>query len=130
MFLDHLQELPPFLEWIQNAIATTVKEGKVIERDVVHMSMPPTLEVQSYWTMWKFGSHIHVSSIKEHLTTCDNGVITTFEQECVSWPNDQLLQNWSMWDGLKKILELNYGVLTMVVLLCNWLKTNMSRIMQ
>ncbi len=48
MFLDHLQELPPFLEWIQNAIATTVKEGKVIERDVVHMSMPPTLEVQSY----------------------------------------------------------------------------------
>jgi hypothetical protein len=97
---------------------------------VVHMSMPPTLEVQSYWTMWKFGSHIHVSSIKEHLTTCDNGVITTFEQECVSWPNDQLLQNWSMWDGLKKILELNYGVLTMVVLLCNWLKTNMSRIMQ
>jgi len=38
--------------------------------------------------------------------------------------NDQLLQNWSIWDGLKKILELNYVVLNIVVLLCNGVKTN------
>jgi len=86
--------------------------------------MPTILEAQFYWTTWAFGNCIHVSSVKEHLTTCDNGVITTFEQECVSWPNDQLLQNWSTWDGLKKILDLNYGVLTIVVLLCNCVKTN------
>jgi hypothetical protein len=55
----------------------------VIERDVVHMLMPPTFEAKSYCAMWAFGNHIHVSSVKKHLTTFDNGVVATFEQECV-----------------------------------------------
>jgi hypothetical protein len=33
--------------------------------------------------MWAIGNHIHVSSAEKHLTTFDNGVATTFEQECV-----------------------------------------------
>jgi hypothetical protein len=37
----------------------------VIEKDVVHMLMPPTFEVKSYQAMWAFGNHIHVSNAEQ-----------------------------------------------------------------
>jgi hypothetical protein len=37
--------------------------------------------------MYAFGNHIHVVSVKKHLTTYDSGVVATFEQACVSGPN-------------------------------------------
>jgi hypothetical protein len=77
--------------WIKNLIVTIVKEGETIEKDVVHMSMPPTFKARSYQVMWVFGNHIRVSSAKEHLTTCDTDVVLTFEQKCVSIPNDYKL---------------------------------------
>lgn len=55
------------------------------------MSIPPTFKARSYQVMWLFGNHIRVSSAKEHLTTCDSGGVVTFEQKCVSIPNDQKL---------------------------------------
>jgi hypothetical protein len=71
--------------------------------------------------MYAFGNHIHVASAKEHLTTFGNGVATTFEQACVLRPNDQRLViaklDYVKW--VEEILELNYGVLNIVVLLCN-----------
>ncbi len=76
-------EVPPFPTWVRSLIIVAIKNGDVIERDVVHMLMPPTFEAESYWAMWTFGNHIHVSSVKKHLTTFDNGVVATFEQECV-----------------------------------------------
>jgi hypothetical protein len=54
---------------------TTIKEGETIEKDVVHMFMPPTFEARSYQVMWVFGNHIHVSSAKEHFTKCESGHI-------------------------------------------------------
>jgi hypothetical protein len=46
--------------WIRTLIFTTVKEGKTIEKDVVHMSMPPTFKARPYQVMWVFGNHIRV----------------------------------------------------------------------
>jgi len=77
MFLDHHKEVP---------IVVVVKEGEPIEKDVVHLSMPPTFKAKCYQTMWTLGNHLHVSSVEEHLTTCDNGVTSIFEQECVLGP--------------------------------------------
>jgi hypothetical protein len=65
--------------WIRTCIATSIKEGDILDKDIVHMSMPPTLGAKSYRTMWALGNHIHVSSAEEHSTTCDSGVATTFE---------------------------------------------------
>ncbi len=48
MFLDHLKEVPPFLEWIRNSITTIVKEEDKIEKNLVHVSMTPTFEARSY----------------------------------------------------------------------------------
>jgi hypothetical protein len=56
---------------------------------------------------------------KKHLTTCDSGGQQLLKKnvcqvlaklECVGW--------------IEEILELNYGVLNVVVLLCDWVKVN------
>jgi hypothetical protein len=69
--------------------------------------------------MFVFGNHIHVASVEEHLTTRDNGVVATFEQAYVLGPNDQRLVITKYVRWVEEILELNYGVLNIVVLLCN-----------
>jgi hypothetical protein len=76
--------------------------------------------------MYAFGNHIHVVSVEEHLTTNDSGVNATFEHVCVSGPNDQrsVVANLKYVGWVKEILELNYGVLNTMVLLCNWVKAN------
>ncbi len=83
---------------------------------------------------WKrcgaFENHIHVSSVDEHLTTCDRGVMTGFERECVLGPNDQcpILVKLEHVGWVEKILALNDGLLNIVVLLCNWAKADYVRI--
>ncbi len=74
--------------------------------------------------MFVFGNHIHVASVEEHLTTRDNGVVATFEQAYVLGPNDQRLVITKYVRWVEEILELNYGVLNIVVLLCNQVKVN------
>jgi hypothetical protein len=69
--------------------------------------------------MYAFGNHIHVASVEKHLTTRDNGVVATFEQANVLGPNDQRLVIARYVGWVEEILELNYGVLNIVVLLCN-----------
>ncbi len=90
-FPTFLKEVPPFPIWIKTYIVIAIKEGDIIDKDIMHMSMPPMLEAKSYRAMWAFGNHICVSSAEEHLITCDSGVEATFEQECVLGPNDQRL---------------------------------------
>ncbi len=60
------------------------------------------------------------------MTTFDSGAATTFEQECRARPNGQkpILAKLEYVGWVEKILELNYGVLKTMVLLCNWVKRN------
>jgi hypothetical protein len=44
-------EVPPFPTWVISLIVVAIKNGDVIERDVVHMLMPPTFEAKSYCAM-------------------------------------------------------------------------------
>ncbi len=88
IFFDALGE-PPFPTWIQSVISSTMKEGETMDKNIIHMSMPPTLEATAYWSMYGFGNHLHISNVEEHLTTCDSGVVAVFEQECIYGPNDQ-----------------------------------------
>jgi hypothetical protein len=69
-------------------ISSTIKDGEIIDKDVVHMSMSPTLEASTYHVMYAFGNHLHVLNGEKHLTTRDSGIATMFEQECVLGPND------------------------------------------
>jgi len=78
--------------------------------------------------MYVFGNHICVVNVEEHLTINDSGITTTFEQVCVLGPNDQrpIVANLEYLGWVEEILELNYGVLNTMVLLCNWVKANYS----
>jgi hypothetical protein len=62
--------------------------------------------------------------VKEHLTTNDNGIVTTFEQECVLRLNYQqpivAKLKYVVW--IEEILVFNYGVLNNVVVFFNWVK--------
>jgi hypothetical protein len=69
---------------------SALNDGDTIGKDMVHTSMPPTLEAMSYRTMYAYGNHTCVANAKEHLIS-DCGVVATFEQECILGPNDQIL---------------------------------------
>jgi CII-binding regulator of phage lambda lysogenization HflD len=51
-----------FLAWIMIAITLVMKEREQIDKETLHVSMPPTLEAKPYQTMYAFGNHIHVSA--------------------------------------------------------------------
>jgi hypothetical protein len=122
-------EVLPFPTWVRYSIVVAIKNGYVIKRDVVHMSMPPTLEAKSYQVMWAFGNHIRVSSVGKHLTTCDSGMATNFEEEFVSRQIDKNLvfAKLEYMGWVEKISKKNYGVLKIVVLFCNCVKVNYTR---
>ncbi len=129
VFPYDLAPLPPFATWIRVFTTVTLNDGDTIDKDIVHMYMPPTLEAMSYQAMYAYGNHIRVASAKEHLTTSDCDVVATFEQECILGPSDQrpVLAKLEYVGQVEEILELNYGVLNTIVFLCNWVKTNYIR---
>jgi hypothetical protein len=88
--------------------------------------MPPTLKTMSYRAIYAYGNLICVADAKEQLTINDYGVVATFEQECVLGSNDQrpILAKLEYVGWVEKLLELNYEVLNIVVLLCNRVKAN------
>ncbi len=80
MFPNDLAPLPPFAMWIKSSIALAIRNAEIIDKNMVHMSMPPTLEAMSYRSMYAYGNHICVSSAEKHLRTNDCGIMVTFEQ--------------------------------------------------
>jgi len=48
VFPNDLAPLPPFAMWIKSSIALAIRNAKIIDKNMVHMSMPPTLEAMSY----------------------------------------------------------------------------------
>ncbi len=48
MFPNDLAPLPPFLTWIRASIVMAFNDWDTIDKDIVHMSMTPTLEAMSY----------------------------------------------------------------------------------
>ncbi len=93
------------------------------------MFMKLTLETRSYRGMYTIGNHFKVANVEDYLTTNDSGVVAIFEQECTSRQNDEnpIFARLKYIGWVEEILELNYGVLKMVVLFCNWVKANYTR---
>jgi hypothetical protein len=48
VFPNDLAPLPPFVMWIKASIALAIRNGKIIDKDTMHMSMPLILEAMSY----------------------------------------------------------------------------------
>ena len=99
---------------------------EVVEADVVSLSKPPSDLATKYCSIWAFGNHLRVASAEIHLTTCDSGVAAIFRHLCRSGPRDRhlVLADVEYVGQVHEILELNYGGLCVIVLLCNWIKAN------
>jgi hypothetical protein len=52
VFPDHLVQITPFPIWVGTTISSAIKHSEIIDKDVVHMSMPPTLEAITYHAMY------------------------------------------------------------------------------
>lgn len=50
----------------------------VVDKEVMHMSMPLNLEATTYQTRYAFTNHLQVSNGEDHLTTSDCGIVVTF----------------------------------------------------
>jgi hypothetical protein len=48
VFPNDLAPLPPFVMWIEASIASVIRNGEIIDKDMMHMSKPPTLEAVFY----------------------------------------------------------------------------------
>ncbi len=44
VFLDSLNEIAPFPIWVRATISLAIKDGVVVDNNVMHVSMPLTLE--------------------------------------------------------------------------------------
>jgi hypothetical protein len=58
IFPDNLAKVAPFPIWVRVAISLAIKDGATIDKEIMHMSMPSTLEATTYRTMYAFANHL------------------------------------------------------------------------
>jgi hypothetical protein len=106
-----MAELPPFEQCFTNVIAKAIEIGEEVLNDVLSISTPPSSLAITYESMYAFGNHLRVTSVKAHLTISNYRVATTFEQECQSHSNDRnpIMASFEYVGWIEEILELDYG---------------------
>ena len=121
---EYLTPLPKLVHWLALAVRDAQAENKVVDRDVISISMWPTLTATAHRSMWAYGNHFRVQSAEHHLTTMDCGVAATFDQWCVSGPNDQnpVFAPVEYVGKVEEILDIDYGRFRTTVMLCNWVQ--------
>lgn len=115
----NLNEIPEFPQWLQ----TLVQTGKNrFEDDVVDLSMPPSLKTRSFKSMKAYGQQFRVCSAEMNLLISDCGVTVTSETVQRSSIADAhtVTGPVTYYGKVQEILELDYGSLKPVLLLCDW----------
>jgi hypothetical protein len=122
-----LRSLPTYEKWIPFAISDAINDGEKIDKEIIQLSIPPTLKATSYRSIFAYGNHIRVRSAKtQHLVTMDSGVAAVFGTTCRSSVNNKNPVNVDVEyvEYVEEILELNYGTTCVIVLLCHWVRAN------
>jgi hypothetical protein len=57
--------------------------------EVIHLSIPPTMKVTLYRSMYEYGNYIHMKSDETNLFTMDHGVAFVFGTICHLSVNDK-----------------------------------------
>ena len=97
-----------------------------VTEDVMNLSKLPSLYATRYRSMWAFGNHVRVQGVETELRTCDSGIATTFHRPCRSGAGDinHVYADIEYVGNVQEIVELNYGGLCVVVLICSWVHAN------
>ncbi len=77
-------ELASFEKWFPIVIAKAMANDEEVSKNVISISIPPLDYATTYRSMYALRNHLQVTSAKQHLSTQDSRVATTFEQECQS----------------------------------------------
>lgn len=116
---EELNEVPHFVFWLKQA----VEEGnESLSDDVVDLSIAPRFRSKSFRSMKAYGKQFRICDAEVNLVTCDSGVTATCETLQRSGLSDVNLISGSVtyYGKIKEILELDYGRLKPVLLLCDW----------
>jgi len=69
-------DVPPFGEWLQAHVHGALDCNEMINKDIIHLSQPPSLVVYSYASMWAYGNHYNVEEVGVAChTTFDFGIV-------------------------------------------------------
>jgi len=117
----HLQLLPEFSQWLQQKVQCG---DQSFENDVVDLSMLPNVKARSFKSMKAYGMHLRVSSAESNLVTADSGVTVTCEtvQQSGRLDRNPISGLVTYYGKIIEILELDYGCLKPIVLLCDWVE--------
>ena len=114
-----LNHIPEFPQWLQTLVQTG---NNTFLEDVVDLSMPPSLKTRSFKSMKAYGQQFRVCSAEFNLLTSDSGVTVTSETVQRSSIADAhtVTGPVTYYGKVQEILELDYGSLKPVLLLCDW----------
>ena len=103
--------MPKLVHWLAIAVGDFEAQNQVVDPDVKSISMWPALTAIAHRSMWAYGNHFRVQSAEGNSTTMDCGVATTFDQWCVSGPNDNnhVFAHVEYVGKVEEILDLDYG---------------------
>ena len=127
LYPPELSPPKPFDEWLEEIVVLRNAENpKLVEPDVLALSKQPSELATKYRSMWAFGQHLRVASAETQLTTCDSGVGAIFRCPCRAGSRDihLIMADVEYVGQLQEIVEVNYGGLCVIVLLCKWIKAN------
>jgi hypothetical protein len=122
-FPPELAEPLPFARWLEAEVAADLQRENANPpaEDVVQLCTPPSNRATKFRSMWAFGNHIRVAAAETHLKTCDSGVAATFRRPCRAGLRDHnpVIADIEYVGNVQEIVELNYGRLCVVVLMCS-----------
>ena len=99
-----------------------------VDSEVVDTTRGPLPIASTYKAMYAYGNHYRVRSSEQARKTSDSGVATTFKQVCRNGmrDNNQVQADVEYVGHIEEILELNYRRHCLVVLVCDFVKSNYS----
>ena len=121
VYPTELNVVPVFSEWLQSYVRLGTAS---FEDDVLELSTPPSHKARLFKSMKAYGNFFRVSSVEGKFVTADSGVSATCETIQRSGPFDRntIVGSVTYFGRIVEIIELDYGQLKPIVLLCDWVE--------
>jgi hypothetical protein len=118
--------LPPFSEWFRSEVESEELGDNDVHDDVKALLQLPRNTATKYRSMYGYGYHCRIKSAKQHMKTADSGVVATFRRPFQNGQRDRniVIASLEYVGNVEEILELDYGIVCLVVLVCTWVKAN------
>lgn len=127
---ENMLPLPAFHMWIQSAVQNVVSRGAAYDANIRHLCKPPGFVARSFWSMWAYGNHYRVveTGVVDYHVTFDSGVAQIFAEESTGRGVDgNPVMNQLQYVGVvREILQLQYGAVTPVVFICEWVRASLT----